>query len=263
MITTSTGRLSSHNPNLQNIPIRTLEGNKIRKAFTAEAGNLIVSADYSQIELRILAHIADIKILQEAFRDNKDIHSITASQIFGIPVSEVDSEHRRKAKAINFGIIYGQSPYGLANSLNISKTEAFNYIESYFKQYPGIKEYMDATIIYARKHGYVKTLMGRKCYIENINDKNYNLKNFAERAAINAPIQGTASEIIKKAMVNLSPELQGFLILQIHDELLFEIPEHLVQSSCKNIERTMRDIVSLSVPTDVGISSGKSWYDAK
>ena len=263
MITTSTGRLSSHNPNLQNIPIRTLEGNKIRKAFTAEAGNLIVSADYSQIELRILAHIADIKILQEAFRDNKDIHSITASQIFGIPVSEVDSEHRRKAKAINFGIIYGQSPYGLANSLNISKTEAFNYIESYFKQYPGIKEYMETTISYARKHGYVKTLMGRKCYVENINDKNYNLKNFAERAAINAPIQGTASEIIKKAMVNLNLELQEFLILQIHDELLFEIPEHLVQSSCQKIEKTMRDIVSLSVPTDVGISSGKSWYDAK
>ncbi|WPX95944.1 DNA polymerase I [Candidatus Bandiella euplotis] len=263
MVTTSTGRLSSHDPNLQNIPIKTDDGNKIRKAFVAEEGNLIVSADYSQIELRILAHIADIKALQEAFNHDKDVHSITASQVFGIPLENVDQDHRRKAKAINFGIIYGQSSYGLANSLNIDRKEASSYIESYFKQYPGIKEYMDRTVAFARKHGYVKTLMGRKCYVENINSNNYNLKNFAERAAINAPIQGTASEIIKKAMVSLNSDLQKFLILQIHDELLFEVPEQLVEKSCVEIEKAMKDVVNLSVPIKLDVSYGRSWYDTK
>ena len=263
LTTTSTGRLSSHDPNLQNIPIRTSDGNKIRKAFIAKENHFIISGDYSQIELRILADIANIDSLKEAFINKKDIHSITASQIFNIPLEEVNSEYRRKAKAINFGIIYGQSAYGLANSLNISRQEASSYIESYFKQYPGIKEYMDTTIQFAKKHGYVKTLMGRKCYIESINNKNYNLRNFAERAAINAPIQGTASEIIKKAMVSLSSELQNFLILQIHDELLFEIPQNIIEKSCMKIKNTMINAFKLSIPIDVEISYGESWYDAK
>ncbi len=263
LTTTSTARLSSHDPNLQNIPIRTNDGNQIRKAFIAKENHLIVSGDYSQIELRILADIANINSLKEAFKNKKDIHSITASQIFNIPLEEVNSEYRRKAKAINFGIIYGQSAYGLANSLQISREEAFSYIESYFKQYPGIKEYMDTTIQFAKKHGYVKTLMGRKCYVENINYRNYNLRNFAERAAINAPIQGTASEIIKKAMVSLSSKLQDFLILQIHDELLFEIPKNIVEESCIKIKNTMMNAFKLSIPIDVEISYGESWYDAK
>ena len=263
LTTTSTARLSSHDPNLQNIPIRTNDGNQIRKAFIAKENHLIVSGDYSQIELRILADIDNINSLKEAFKNKKDIHSITASQIFNIPLEEVNSEYRRKAKAINFGIIYGQSAYGLANSLQISREEAFSYIESYFKQYPSIKEYMDKTVQFAKKHGYVKTLMGRKCYVENINDRNYNLRNFAERAAINAPIQGTASEIIKKAMVSLSSKLQDFLILQIHDELLFEIPKNIVEESCIKIKNTMMNAFKLSIPIDVEISYGESWYDAK
>ena len=263
LTTTSTGRLSSHDPNLQNIPIRTSDGNRIRKAFIAKENHSIVSGDYSQIELRILADIANIKSLKDAFIQKKDIHSITASQIFEIPLDNVGAEHRRKAKAINFGIIYGQSAYGLANSLNISREEAFTYIESYFKQYPGIKEYMDVTIDFAKKHGYVKTLMGRRCYVENINDRNYNIRNFAQRAAINAPIQGTASEIIKKAMVNLDYNLQEFLILQIHDELLFEIPNEIIEDCCTKIKNIMINTFSLSIPIDVNISHGKSWYDTK
>ena len=257
---TSTGRLSSHDPNLQNIPIRTSDGNRIRKAFIAKENFSIISGDYSQIELRILADIANIKSLKDAFIQKKDVHSITASQIFDIPLDKVDSEHRRKAKAINFGIIYGQSAYGLANSLNIRREEAFAYIESYFKQYPGIKEYMDTTIDFAKKHGYVKTLMGRKCYIENINDRNYNLRNFAQRAAINAPIQGTASEIIKKAMVDLDSNLQEFLILQIHDELLFEVPDEIISDCCVKIKNTMINTFKLSIPIEVDISYAKSWY---
>ena len=263
LTTTSTGRLSSHDPNLQNIPIRTSDGNRIRKAFIAKENFSIISGDYSQIELRILADIANIKSLKDAFNQKKDVHSITASQIFEIPLDKVDSEHRRKAKAINFGIIYGQSAYGLANSLNIRREEAFSYIESYFKQYPGIKEYMDTTIDFAKKHGYVKTLMGRKCYIESINDRNYNLRNFAQRAAINAPIQGTASEIIKKAMVDLDSNLQEFLILQIHDELLFEVPDEIVSDCCVKIKNTMINTFKLSIPIEVDISYAKSWYHTK
>jgi DNA polymerase-1 len=262
-ITTSTGRLSSHDPNLQNIPIRTHDGNRIRTAFVAAPGNVMLSADYSQIELRLLAHIANMHILKKAFHDKKDVHSITASQIFGISLYDVTSEYRRRAKAINFGIIYGQSSYGLANSLNISRDEASSYINSYFEQYPGIKEYMKETVHFAKKHGYVKTLMGRKCYINGINDKRHNVRNFAERSAINAPIQGTASEIIKKAMVMLSPDLQEFLVLQIHDELLFEMPKNLIEENSARIKKTMQDIVKLSIPIDVDISFGQNWHDTR
>ncbi|MFQ3307071.1 MAG: DNA polymerase-1 [Candidatus Midichloriaceae bacterium] len=260
---TATARLSSYNPNLQNIPIKSVDGNKIRKVFVAKEGSAIISADYSQIELRVLAHFANIKSLKQAFLDDKDVHSITASQIFDISLADVTPEIRRSAKAINFGIIYGQTAYGLANSLGITKEKASNYIDMYFQQYPGIKAYMEKTVKFAQKHGYVETLMGRKCYIQNINSSNYNLKGFAERAAINAPIQSSASEVIKKAMVGLDEDIQQYLILQIHDELLFEIPKALVDDYSKRIKIVMENIVDLSIPMKVDIKCGSSWHDAK
>jgi len=260
---TSTGRLSSYNPNLQNIPVKSDDGNKIRKAFIAKKNHLMVSGDYSQIELRILADIANITYLRNVLLNKQDIHAITASQIFNIPLENVNIDLRRRAKAINFGIIYGQSAYGLSNTLNITREEARSYIQLYFKQYPGIKSYMENTIQYARQYGYVKTLMGRRCYIKNINSSNYNLRKFSERAAINAPIQGTASEIIKKAMLNLNSDLKKYLVLQIHDELLFEIPSEMVEQYCQIIKRSMINAFNLSVPLDVQIGYGKSWYETK
>ena len=258
-INTSTGRLSSCNPNLQNIPIKTKDGNRIREAFIAKENHSIVSADYCQIELRILAEIANIESLKNAFLVKKDVHAITASQIFKIPLKQINLEHRRKAKAINFGIIYGQSAYSLANILNITTKEASEYIQSYFCQYPGIQQYINNTIQFATKNGYVETLMGRKCYVENINSKNYNLRSIAQRASINAPIQGTASEIIKKAMISLDTSIQKFLILQIHDELLFEVPDIIIKDCCLNIKNVMESTFKLSTPIDVNISYGKSW----
>ncbi len=259
MTTTNTGRLSSRDPNLQNIPIRSDEGQKIRKAFVADNGNLIVSADYSQIELRLLAHTAGISKLKQAFHDKLDIHAITASQMFGVNLKDVDSHLRRKAKTINFGIIYGISAFGLAKRLDISRYEAKEYIDKYFKQYPGIKEYMEETIKYARTHGFVKNLFGRKCYINGINDKNFAAKGFAERAAINAPLQSGNADIIKKAMVHLPAEIQELMVLQIHDELLFEIPEHKLEEYTKVIKRIMENVCKLSVPLEVETHSGLSW----
>ena len=263
MITTTTSRLASHNPNLQNIPVRTAEGSRIRQAFIAPAGCQIIAADYSQVELRILAHMADIKVLQEAFKRNEDIHRATAAQIFNVALDAVDNELRRKAKAINFGIIYGISAFGLANNLGIEKKAAQNYIDAYFAKYPGIKEYMDKTIEQAKSFGYVTTIMGRKCYIDKINDRNFNLRNFAQRAAINAPIQASAAEVIKKAMLKLNDELKQYLILQIHDELLFEVPNELVDRVSKQIKQEMQDIIKLSVPLEVDVSFGENWYAAK
>ena len=259
MTGTSTGRLSSHDPNLQNIPIRTDEGNKIRSAFIAQEGCSIVCADYSQIELRVLAYMAGISELKSAFEAKQDIHSITASQMFKVPLKEVDEGLRRKAKAINFGIIYGISPFGLARNIGISKLEAKVYIENYFNQYPGIKQYMEQTIKYAKTHGYVKTLMQRKCFVQGINDRSYTLRSFAERAAINAPIQGTASDIIKTAMVNLPYSISKYLLLQVHDELLFEIPNAEVTSSTSEIKRIMEDIKNIGVPLVVDIKNAASW----
>ena len=263
LTTSSTGRLSSQNPNLQNIPIKTKDGNRIRKAFVANDHHFIVSGDYSQIELRVLAHIANVKNLKDAFIKKKDIHSITASQIFNIPLKDVNSQYRRKAKAVNFGIIYGQTSYGLANILNISNKEASRYITSYFQTYPGIKEYMDKTISFATKYGYVKTEMGRKCFIENIKSQTSSLKNIAKRAAINARIQGTASEIMKKAMINMDADIKQYLIMQIHDELLFEIPKSMLERSCSIIKEIMQNSFCMSVPGDVNISYGSNWYDMK
>ena len=228
MASTSTGRLSSTDPNLQNIPLRTEEGRKIRRAFIAEDGHKLLSADYSQIELRLLAHVAGIEALKEAFRDGIDIHALTASQVFGVPADGMDPQVRRKAKAINFGIIYGISAFGLARQLGIPRTEAGDYIEAYFERYPGIRDYMERTKEEARKCGFVTTLFGRRCHIGGLKDKNQARRNFAERAAINAPIQGGAADIIKRAMIRLPGALEGAglsarMLLQVHDELIFEL----------------------------------------
>jgi DNA polymerase-1 len=225
---TTTGRLASSEPNLQNIPIKTEDGKEIRKAFIAEKNFQLISADYNQIEMRILADIADVKELKKAFNNNEDIHSLTASQVFNISLSKIDDETRRKAKTINFGIIYGISQYGLAKQISVSNQEAADFLKSYFKKFPEIKDYMNTTINFCRKSGYVNNLFGRKCYIAGINDKNYNVRNFQERAAINAPIQGSAADIMRIAMININKvfvkesNYKTKMLLQIHDELVFE-----------------------------------------
>ncbi|MDF3046946.1 MAG: polA [Candidatus Midichloriaceae bacterium] len=259
---TATGRLSSSEPNLQNIPIRTEEGNKIRSAFIASPGNKIISADYSQIELRLLAHYGDIKTLKDAFKAGQDVHAITASQMFGVPIDKVDSSMRRQAKTINFGIIYGISAFGLADRLDITKDRAKNYIEQYFTQYPGIKAYMDNTIQFAHKHGYVLSIFGRKCLIKGIGDRNFNVRSFAERAAINAPLQASSADIIKKAMVELPESVRKYMILQIHDELLFDVPEAEVEKAAKIIKQTMETAASLSVPLTAEVTFGNNWAEA-
>ena len=206
---TTTGRLASSDPNLQNIPIKTDDGKNIRKSFIAEKNNLLVSADYNQIEMRILSDLADVKELKKAFKNNEDIHTLTASQVFNIDIKKVDSNTRRKAKAINFGIIYGISQYGLAKQIMVSNIEAQEFLNSYFKKFPEIKEYMDSTIKFCRKSGYVNNIFGRRTYITGINDKNFNVRNFQERAAINAPIQGSASEIMRLAMIRIHKLLEN------------------------------------------------------
>src|SRR6201999_921075 len=227
---TTTGRLSSSEPNLQNIPIRTEEGRKIRRAFIAAPGHKLVSADYSQIELRLLAEIADIPVLKDAFRDGLDIHAMTASEMFGVPIAGMPGDVRRRAKAINFGIIYGISAFGLANQLGIAREEAGAYIKKYFERFPGIRDYMEETKAYAKKHGYVLTLFGRKCHYPDISAANPSLRAFNERAAINARLQGSAADIIRRAMVRIEPalhraKLNAKMPLQVHDELIFEVPE--------------------------------------
>ena len=271
MSSTITGRLSSNDPNLQNIPIKTNEGKGIRKAFISEKKHKIVSIDYSQIELRLLAHIANIKVLKKSFENNKDIHSITAMQVFQVNEDELSSELRRRAKTINFGIIYGISAFGLANQLDISNSEAKQYIEKYFKQYPGIKEYMTSTVIFSKKNGFVKTPFGRRIFIPYINDKNASRRNFGERSAINAPIQGGAADMIKKAMIKVSnylknERLKSKMLLQVHDELIFEIPDDEIKEVPKNIasimEKAYQPTLKFSVPLKADIGFGESWSDA-
>jgi DNA polymerase-1 len=264
---TSTGRFASSDPNLQNIPIRTEEGRKIRRAFVAEPGHKLISADYSQIELRILAHIADIGALKQAFLDGVDIHALTASQVFNVPIEGMDPIVRRSAKAINFGIIYGMSAFGLAAQLGIPQREAANYIDAYFKRYPGIRDYMDRTKKQAHEIGYVSTAFGRRIHLPNINSKNPAERSFLERAAINAPIQGTAADVIKRAMARLpdalrAEKLSARMLLQVHDELVFEAPEAEVDATIAVAKRVMEGAASLSVPLDVEAGVGDNWDDA-
>ncbi len=267
MVGAATGRLSSTDPNLQNIPIRSEDGRKIRRAFVAEEGNRLISADYSQIELRILAHVADIEALKEAFHKGIDIHALTASQVFGIPVENMDPMIRRSAKAINFGIIYGISAFGLARQLGISRSDAQKYIDTYFQRYPGIREYMNRTVEICRKQGYVETVYGRRCHLPGINDRNPMRRNFAERAAINAPIQGTAADVIKRAMIRL-PErireagLDARMLLQVHDELVFEAPAGQAEAVAALAREVMEGAAALSVPLEVETGIGQSWAEA-
>ena len=261
MAITTTGRLSSSDPNLQNIPIRTEEGRRIRTAFIAPEGFTLLSADYSQIELRLLAHMADMDSLKNAFRDGVDIHALTASQMFGVPLDQMTSEIRRRAKAINFGIIYGISAHGLSVQLGISRAEAADYIAKYFEQYPGIREYMDKTIQFAREHGFVETLFGRRVHVKDINSKNGAFRQFSERAAINAPLQGTAADIIKLAMVAVEKVLgqEARLLLQVHDELVIECPTEQAAALIPQVKRAMEQAASLSVPLTVEVGQGINW----
>ncbi|WP_410542586.1 DNA polymerase I [Wolbachia endosymbiont of Tetranychus urticae] len=255
---TATGRLSSSNPNLQNIPIRSEEGSLIRQAFIVPKGCKIISADYSQIELRLLAHVADVAAFKEAFANKEDIHDITARQVFG--VQEIDEQLRRKAKTINFGIIYGISPFGLAKRLGITFQEAAEYINYYFSCYPEIKVYMEKAVSIARNHGYVETLFGRRCFVRDINNKIPYLRQFAERAAINAPLQGTAADIIKRAMIQLFDQLKtGKIILQVHDELLVEVEDDKVQETAKLMKDVMENAIEISTPLEVEIKISDNW----
>lgn len=271
LASTPTGRLSSSDPNLQNIPIRTEEGRKIRRAFVAPKGMKLVSADYSQIELRLLAEIANIPQLRKAFFDELDIHAMTASEMFGVPVKGMPTEIRRRAKAINFGIIYGISAFGLANQLSIPREEAGAYIKKYFERFPGIREYMDETKAFCKQHGYVTTLFGRKCHYPGINDSNPSVRGFMERAAINARLQGTAADIIRRAMIRMEgalakAKLKARMLLQVHDELVFEVPEREVEKTLLVVAKTMIDApfpaVSLSVPLHVDARAADNWEEA-
>ena len=271
LASTTTGRLSSYEPNLQNIPIRTSEGRKIRTAFIAERGNKLISADYSQIELRVLAHVADIPQLRQAFADGADIHAITASEMFGVPVDGMPPEVRRRAKAINFGIIYGISAFGLANQLSIPREEASEYIKRYFERFPGIRGYMDATKAFAREHGYVETVFGRRAHYPEIRASNPQVRAFNERAAINAPIQGSAADIIRRAMARMEDALakaglSARMLLQVHDELVFEAAEDEVERTLPVIREVMENAampaVSLAVPLKVDARAAHNWDEA-
>ena len=271
MSSTSTGRLSSSDPNLQNIPIKNDEGKMIRSAFIADEGYSLISADYSQIELRIIAHISDDNNLKNAFKNNIDIHSLTASEVFGVPIEDMSQDIRRKAKAINFGIIYGISPFGLSNQLDISRSEASDYIRSYFEKFPSIRDYMESTKEFAKNNGFVKTLFGRKCIIDDTGNRGPGGKAFMERAAINAPIQGTAADIIKRAMIkipkNLKKEnLETKMIMQVHDELVFETKDSEIEKTMsiviKEMSEAHKPVVDLSVDLKVEAASGKNWDQA-
>ena len=271
MAATSTGRLSSSDPNLQNIPVRTDEGRRIRTAFIAPPGTKLISADYSQIELRVLAHVADIPQLKKAFADGLDIHAMTASEMFGVPIAGMDSAVRRRAKAINFGIIYGISAFGLANQLSISREEAGDYIKTYFNRFPGIKTYMDETKKFARDKGYVETIFGRRCHFARINSPNASERAFMERAAINAPIQGAAADIIRRAMIRMQEALDAVklsakMLLQVHDELIFETRDEEIEATMKVVKHVMEKApepaVKLTVPLQVDARAAMNWDEA-
>ncbi|GAA0354228.1 DNA polymerase I [Bacillus horti] len=265
----ATGRLSSIDPNLQNIPIRLEEGRKLRKAFVpAQEGCVLLAADYSQIELRVLAHISEDEGLIEAFKEDKDIHTKTAMDVFHVEEKDVTSLMRRHAKAVNFGIVYGISDYGLSQSLNITRKEAASFIERYFESFPGVKKFMEDVVKQAKKDGYVTTLLHRRRYLPEINSSNFNLRSFAERTAMNTPIQGTAADIIKKAMIDMALKLEekklaSKLLLQVHDELIFEVPKNEIDIMTKLVPEVMEAAVQLNVPLKVDVDYGDSWYDAK
>jgi DNA polymerase I len=272
MASTTTGRLASTDPNLQNIPIRTKEGREIRTAFIAEAGHKLISADYSQIELRVLAHIADIPQLSKAFAEGLDIHAMTASEMFSVPIKDMPAEVRRRAKAINFGIIYGISAFGLAAQLGIAKQEAGEYISTYFKRFPGIRDYMDATKKRAHERGFVETIFGRRIHYPEINTRNPSMRGFLERAAINAPIQGSAADIIRRAMIRMPAALQEGrlasvrMLLQVHDELVFEVKIADIEKALPIIKQTMEKAaepaVRLAVPVHVDAKAADNWEAA-
>jgi len=264
---TATGRLSSSDPNLQNIPIKGDWGKRIRAAFVAEEGNLLLSADYSQVELRILAHLSGDEGLISAFNDNLDIHSRTAAELYGVSLEQVTSEMRRTAKTVNFGVLYGISSYGLSETLNIDRKEAEQYIRQYFDRHPGVKRYVEELIAEAAQKGYVTTLFGRKRPVPELSNKNRTVRQLGERLAVNSPIQGTAADIIKIAMINIRKRLQAAflktrMILQVHDELLFELPEAELDVVIRMVREEMEGVMNLSVPLKVEIGHGRNWADA-
>jgi DNA polymerase-1 len=264
---TATGRLSSSDPNLQNIPVRTAEGRRIRQAFIAAPGHRILAADYSQIELRIMAHLSEDDGLRNAFAAGLDIHAATAAEVFGVDLEAVTAEQRRSAKAINFGLIYGMSAFGLGRQLNLGRNQAQEYIDRYFERYPGVRAYMESTRAGAAGRGYVETLFGRRLYVPEIRDRNGQRRQAAERAAINAPLQGTAADIIKRAMIAVDAWLaeQGLgarMIMQVHDELVLEVPEAELDGVGAGIVRHMAGAAELAVPLVVDVGSGANWDEA-
>jgi len=263
----ATGRLLSSDPNLQNIPVRSEEGRRIRQAFIAPTGCKLLAADYSQIELRIMAHLSGDAALLRAFAEGRDIHSATAAEVFGLPLDQVGSEQRRAAKAINFGLIYGMSAFGLARQLDIERGAAQQYVDLYFQRYPGVKAFMDETREQARRQGYVETVFGRRLYLPEINSRNGQRRQYAERTAINAPMQGTAADIIKRAMLTLDRwiETSGVavkMVMQVHDELVFEVAEDGLDSAREAIRQGMVEAATLKVPLVVDIGVGKNWDEA-
>jgi DNA polymerase-1 len=263
----ATGRLSSTDPNLQNIPIRTAEGKRIREAFITEPGCLMLSVDYSQIELRIMAHLSNDEGLMQAFYEGKDIHRATAAEVFGLDTEEVSSDQRRHAKAINFGLIYGMSAFGLARQLHIERAQAQEYVDLYFSRYPGVKQFMDNTRETAAKVGYVETVFGRRLYLPEINSSNHNRRQYAERTAINAPMQGTAADLIKLAMLAVDKWLvekaiDAKVIMQVHDELVLEVNASAIDGVKKTVMKLMTEVATLNVPLEVDAGVGSNWAEA-
>jgi DNA polymerase-1 len=263
----ATGRLSSTDPNLQNIPVRTEEGRRIRQAFIAPKGHVLVAADYSQIELRIMAHLSGDAGLLKAFEQGMDIHRATAAEVFGFKPEEVSDERRRAAKAINFGLIYGMSAFGLAKQLGIGRGEAQEYVDLYFKRYPGVKQFMDQTRLLAREQGYVETVFGRRLYLPDIKSKNQQVRQYAERAAVNAPMQGTAADVIKRAMISVHAWLKqsgvkARMVMQVHDELVFEVEKGAVAVIEKEVPVLMSGAAKLKVPLTVDLGVGSNWQEA-
>jgi DNA polymerase-1 len=263
----ATGRLSSSDPNLQNIPIRTSEGRRIRQAFIAAEGHSLIAADYSQIELRIMAHLSSDASLLKAFAEDRDIHQATAAEVLGLPAGEVSADQRRSAKAVNFGLIYGMSAFGLARQLSISRGDAQRYVDLYFERYPGVKRYMDETRAQAREVGYVETVFGRRLYLPEIRSRDAARRQYAERSAINAPMQGTAADIIKRAMIEVDAWLgeshaRGRLIMQVHDELVLEVADDAVESTAAQLRVHMIAAAELAVPLKVDVGIGRNWDEA-